>query len=184
MATDTKRTTEAASAGSSGPRALPRERWLRLASHGLAIGLVVAAIWLARVDLSHVPALSVPAVLEITGTPAAAVVAAPAATATSLPLALPTESADASGGATTLTRLADVHTIIPSRPRYDIQHYTVELHDTLFIIAAKYNLKPDTILWGNPALAGDPNTLSVGQSLNILPVDGALRVVQSGDTLQ
>ena len=80
-------------------------------------------------------------------------------------------------------RLADVHTIIPSRPRYDIQQYTVQLHDTLFIIADKYNIKPDTVLWGNPALAGNPNTLSVGQVLNILPVDGALRIVQSGDTL-
>jgi len=30
-----------------------------------------------------------------------------------------------------LTRLADVHTIIPSRPRYDIVKYTVEKPDTL-----------------------------------------------------
>jgi murein DD-endopeptidase MepM/ murein hydrolase activator NlpD len=60
----------------------------------------------------------------------------------------------------------------------------VQLHDTLFIIAAKYNLKPDTVLWGNPKLNGDPNTLSVGQVLNILPVDGTYHYVTEGNTLE
>jgi len=158
--------------------------WLRLATHGLAIGLVLAAVWLARLDFSRVPSISLPAVLAITGTPPSEAAAAPAVTPTAEgPSALPTAPADQSGGASDLTRLADVHTVIPSRPRYDITPYTVQLHDTLFIIAAKYSLKPDTVLWGNPKLNGDPNTLSVGQVLNILPVDGALRIVQSGDTL-
>jgi murein DD-endopeptidase MepM/ murein hydrolase activator NlpD len=184
LTTDSKTTSETANPARLNPRPFPADLWLRLASHGLAIGLVVAAVWLARVDFSRVPSISLPAVLALTGTPQAAVVAAPAssATATPEPLALPTDVDETSGG-TGLTRLADVHTIIPSRPRYEIQQYTVQLHDTLFIIASKYNIKPDTVLWGNPALAGNPNTLSVGQQLNILPVDGALRIVQSGDTL-
>jgi hypothetical protein len=70
----------------------------------------------------------------------------------------------------------------PLQPRYG-DPAIPSLHDTLFIIADKYNIKPDTVLWGNPVLAGNPNTLSVGQVLNILPVDGALRIVQTGDTL-
>jgi len=181
LATNTKSTPESLPPSKLSSRWLPADLWLRLATHGLAIGLVVAAIWLARVDFNHMPAVSLPAVLALTGTPAAETTA-PAATPTQPILALPTEP-DQTNGAADLTRLADVHTIIPSRPRYDIQQYTVQLHDTLFIIADKYNIKPDTVLWGNPALAGNPNTLSVGQVLNILPVDGALRIVQSGDTL-
>jgi murein DD-endopeptidase MepM/ murein hydrolase activator NlpD len=180
LATDSKITPESNNSSKLSSRTLPSDLWLRLASHGLAIGLVVAAVWLARVDFNKVPAVSLPAVLAITGTapaPEAAV-----ATPTSQPLALPT-AGDQTTAAGDLTRLADVHTIIPSRPRYEIQQYTVQLHDTLFIIADKYNIKPDTVLWGNPVLAGNPNTLSVGQVLNILPVDGALRIVQAGDTL-
>jgi murein DD-endopeptidase MepM/ murein hydrolase activator NlpD len=186
LATDSKITSDTTGSGPGngtakpGGRGLPSDLWLRLASHGLAIGLVVAAIWIARLDFNHVPAVSLPVGLAVTGTPAAQVARA---TPTAQPLELPTD-ADQTGGAAALTRLADVHTIIPSRPRYEIQQYTVQLHDTLFIIAAKYNIKPDTVLWGNPVLAGDPNTLSVGQVLNILPVDGALRIVQGGDTLQ
>jgi len=181
LATDSKITPESDNSSKFSSRPLPSDLWLRLASHGLAIGLVLAAVWLARVDFNKVPAVSLPAVLEITGTPSAQAAIA-AVTPTQAPLALPT-AAEQATGAGGLTRLADVHTIIPSRPRYEIQQYTVQLHDTLFIIASKYNIKPDTVLWGNPVLAGNPNTLSVGQVLNILPVDGALRVVQAGDTL-
>ncbi len=184
MATDTQTTPEPVSPGQPKPRAFPPDLWLRLASHGLAIGLVLAAVWLARVDFSRVPPVSLPQVLAITGTPPASAEAAPASSPTAQPLALPTAADNPANGANDLTRLADVHTIIPSRPRYEIQQYTVQLHDTLFTIAAKYNLKPDTILWGNPSLAGDPNTLSVGKVLNILPVEGALRIVQAGDTLE
>ena len=183
MATDIKTNSELHESGRLRARVTPTESRLRLASHGLALGLIVAAIWLARVDFSRVPAISVHAVLAHTGTPQTAVAATPAVTPTTLPLALPTDSKDQSSGAGDLTRLAEVHTNIPSRPRYEIQQYTVQLNDTLFVIAGKYNLKPDTVLWGNPSLAGNVNSLSVGQSLNILPVDGALRIVQSGDTL-
>jgi murein DD-endopeptidase MepM/ murein hydrolase activator NlpD len=183
LATDIPTPSDPASPGQPKSRALAPDLWLRLASHGLAIGLVLVAVWLARVDFSQVPSVTVPSLLAATATPPAAAVAAPLASPTAQPLALPTAADNGANGANDLTRLADVHTIIPSRPRYEIQQYTVQLHDTLFTIAAKYNLKPDTILWGNPSLAGDPNTLSVGKVLNILPVEGALRIVQGGDTL-
>jgi murein DD-endopeptidase MepM/ murein hydrolase activator NlpD len=183
LATDTKSTPETLNRPKRSGRLIPPDMWLRLASHGLAIGLVLAAVWLARLDFSRVPSVSLPAVLALTGTPQAALAATPVVTATPEPLVLPTAADNQTNGPADLTRLADVHTVIPSRPRYEISQYTVQLHDTLFIIASKYNIKPDTVLWGNPFLAGDPNTLSVGQVLNILPVDGALRIVQAGDTL-
>jgi murein DD-endopeptidase MepM/ murein hydrolase activator NlpD len=51
--------------------------------------------------------------------------------------------------------------------------YTVQTGDSVFGIAEKFGLKPQTILWGNyNILVDDPHSLSPGQELNILPVDG------------
>ncbi len=72
-----------------------------------------------------------------------------------------------------LERVAQPHTIIPSRPRQEILKYMVQPGDTVFGIAEKFGLKPQTILWGNyTILADDPHALRPGQELNILPVDG------------
>lgn len=89
---------------------------------------------------------------------------------------VPTENA--------INRLANPFTNIPTRPRYEIQTYTIQKNDTLFGIAKKFNLNPETILWGNATLIENPNAIFPGQALNILPIDGALRVVQAGDTLE
>jgi murein DD-endopeptidase MepM/ murein hydrolase activator NlpD len=60
--------------------------------------------------------------------------------------------------------------------------YTVQPGDTIFGIAAQYDLSAQTILWGNFAvLADDPEQLQPGQVLNILPVDGALYQWRTGD---
>lgn len=99
-----------------------------------------------------------------------------------LPVVIP-----AYGGAVTdesISRLADLHTILPSRPRFDVIQYTVEQGDTVFGIAEKYNLNPSTILWGNyNTLADDPHALKPGQILNILPVNGTYYEWNSGDGL-
>jgi murein DD-endopeptidase MepM/ murein hydrolase activator NlpD len=72
-----------------------------------------------------------------------------------------------------ISRAAQLHTNIPSRPRKDITIYTVQDGDTVFGIAEKFGLQPPTILWGNyNLLLDDPHSLKVGQELNILPVDG------------
>ena len=83
-----------------------------------------------------------------------------------------------------LPRQANVDTNIPTRPRFEIEKYTIQDGDTVFGIAAKYNLEPDTIIWGNPELADKLNRLTTGTTINILPINGALRVVQDGDTLE
>ncbi|HZD55791.1 MAG TPA: M23 family metallopeptidase [Anaerolineales bacterium] len=63
--------------------------------------------------------------------------------------------------------------------------YLVQPGDNLFAIAEKYNLKPETILWGNyEVLRDNPQYLSPGQEINILPVDGAYYQWQAGDTLE
>jgi murein DD-endopeptidase MepM/ murein hydrolase activator NlpD len=84
-----------------------------------------------------------------------------------------------------LIRQVDLHTEIPERPRRGIITYTVQSGDTLFGIAEKFKLRPETILWANyDALQDDPHMLEIGQVLNIPPVDGVLHVVKEGETLE
>jgi murein DD-endopeptidase MepM/ murein hydrolase activator NlpD len=73
---------------------------------------------------------------------------------------------------------------MPGRPRFDVGTYVVEQGDTLFAIANRFGLKPETILWGNfDILEDDPHSLQPGQSLSILPVDGTFYVWHEGDLL-
>ncbi len=107
--------------------------------------------------------------------------------------ALPTPTATVSspefamGGAVTdgVARLADLHTILPVlNTRYDVIQYTVESGDSIFSIAEKFNLKPETILWGNRyTLGDDPHFIVPGQVLNILPVDGVYHMWSAGEGL-
>lgn len=83
-----------------------------------------------------------------------------------------------------IPRLADVHTTIPSRPRQEVLKYTVLEGDTIFGIAEKFGLKPETVLWGNYyILLDDPHALQPDQELNILPVDGTYHEWQQGEGL-
>jgi LysM repeat protein len=83
-----------------------------------------------------------------------------------------------------ISRMSDLHTVFPNRPRIDVSRYEVKEGDTLFGISEKFNLKPETILWGNwYTLGGDPHTLRPGQDLNILPLNGALHVWSAGEGL-
>jgi hypothetical protein len=83
-----------------------------------------------------------------------------------------------------ISRLASLHTIIPSRPRIEIEKYTVQPGDTVFGIAEKYGLKPQTILWGNyNTLYDNPHFLTPDQELIIMPVDGIYYEWQAGDGL-
>jgi hypothetical protein len=62
--------------------------------------------------------------------------------------------------------------------------YTVGAGDTLFGIAAKYNLKPETLLWSNNSvLKDDPDLLTPGMDLYILPVDGVYYQWHESDNL-
>jgi len=78
-----------------------------------------------------------------------------------------------------------LNTIIPSRPRYDIQEYTVKKGDSVFEIAAKFNLKPESVLWANYAQLNDnPDMIAVGMVLKIPPSDGVLYQWKEGDTFE
>jgi len=84
-----------------------------------------------------------------------------------------------------VNRTADLHTTLPNRnARYDVIQYTIEAGDSIFSIAEKFNLKPETILWGNRyTLGDDPHFILPGQTLNILPVDGVYHQWSAGEGL-
>lgn len=83
-----------------------------------------------------------------------------------------------------IVRAASLHTDVPSRPRMTVATYTVQAGDTLFGIAEKFGLQPETILWSNQLILGDnPHNLRPDQELNILPVDGAYHRWSAGDGL-
>jgi len=84
-----------------------------------------------------------------------------------------------------ISRKADLYTVLPVRnARYEVIEYTVESGDSIFSIADKFNLNPETILWGNRyTLGDDPHFILPGQTLNILPVDGVYHMWSAGEGL-
>ena len=84
-----------------------------------------------------------------------------------------------------LTRKTEPDTQTPLRARVEVLRYTVQSGDSVFGIAGRFNLKPESVLWGNfDTLEDDPQMLKTGQELNILPIDGTYYQWQAGDSLQ
>ena len=71
-------------------------------------------------------------------------------------------------------------TQLSEKPRSEIVNYTVQKGDTLSGIAKKFGVSEDTIKWQND-LTDD--SITVGDSLQILPVTGIAHKVTSGDTI-
>jgi hypothetical protein len=83
-----------------------------------------------------------------------------------------------------ISRQVELFTHIPQRARVEVLRYTVQQGDSIFGIAGKFGLEPETILWGNyEVLNDDPHMLRPGQELNILPVDGTYYQWQAGDSM-
>ncbi len=66
------------------------------------------------------------------------------------------------------------------KPRSQVIKYIVEKGDTLSSIAQKFGISVDTIKWEN-SLSDD--SVTVGDTLDILPVSGIAHKVQKGDTV-
>lgn len=62
-----------------------------------------------------------------------------------------------------------------------INTYTVKKGETIGDIATKFGISKSTILYANASIKN--NTLKVGQTLIILPIDGVPYTVKKGDTL-
>lgn len=148
---------------------------LKLGTDLLLLVLVLGIIW-------AVPQLYAYYVISPDSNPALAA-SLPTPTPIPMPPQLPnyeTGQAFNSG----IPRLNLLHTNLPSRSRFEVTQYTVQAGDTLFGIAEKFSLRPETILWANQYTLGDnPHNLLPDQVLNILPVDGTYHKWQTGDGL-
>jgi murein DD-endopeptidase MepM/ murein hydrolase activator NlpD len=143
------------------------ESMLRVGTTVLSVILLGVVIWLVRLFYAQAPAgansLETEPTVDVAG------------------IANVSVSVDTFAG---IPRLAQAHTIIPSRPRQEIVKYTVLEGDTVFGIAEKFGLDPETVLWGNYyVLLDDPHGLKPGQELNILPVNGTYHEWQQGEGL-
>ena len=65
--------------------------------------------------------------------------------------------------------------------RNQIDTYVVKQGDTLSLIAARFDLRIDTLLWANNLTIRD--TISINDKLKILPVDGIRYIVKQGDNI-
>jgi len=112
------------------------ESMLRVGTTLLSIVLLGAVIWLLRLFYSQTlnTGDTVNALQVGTTTPVARIED------------VAYQNEEAFGG---IPRLAQVHTTIPSSPRQEVIKYTVVEGDTVFGIAEKFGLKPETVLWGN-----------------------------------
>ncbi len=166
------------------------EAVLRLGTHVVLVALILFVAWLMREFYGRAQVMNIPnsaaraaplnsALIqpEIQVTPTEATLGLPAT------LTLPdyqVKNSPVSG----LTRQAGLHTEAPSHSRLEVTEYVVQTGDTLFAIAEKFGLKPETILWANQLILGDnPHQIRAGQKLNILPVDGAYHRWSAGEGL-
>ena len=148
-----------------------------------------ATTWLARVGPAIlaiagvlVAAAAVGLTLQSRGQPSAEASAASTPydpTTVNLPAFVPRAPA------AVLTRRTELETKSPRRARVEVLRYTVQTGDSVFGIAERFNLQPESVLWGNfDTLEDNPETLRPGQELNILPVDGTYYQWQAGDSLE
>ena len=146
---------------------------VRLASHAAVLLVTVLAVLFSRVELP---------LWELTLPVAASGLQAAPASATSLFTLGPGQTSPTVSDEL-LSRAVVPYTIIPERPRLDILTYTVQAGDTVFGIAARFKISPETVMWANGRLEDNPDLLRLGQELVILPVSGVLHTVGKDDTL-
>jgi len=90
-----------------------------------------------------------------------------------------------SGMIVSILRRSDLHTVIPNRPSEKVRSYTISKGDSVFEIASRFKIKPETVLWANyDQLNDNPDMISIGMSLLIPPADGVLIQWQPGDTIE
>lgn len=68
-------------------------------------------------------------------------------------------------------------------PRTEVIVYKVKAGDNVWLISQRYGITMDTVVWANGSLELDPDLLSIGQELYILPVSGVWHTVKEGETL-
>jgi LysM repeat protein len=147
---------------------------MRYAGHVLILLVVAVGAWLARSSILEL----LPAQIHINPSAEAQTPTSSNRSAAVLPTS--------SGGKPNafISRSINFKTYLPDQPRSEVVIYTVTAGDTLFGIAQKFNLKPDTLFWSNQnTLQDNPDFLMPGMELYILPVDGVYYQWQEGNRL-
>jgi LysM repeat protein len=99
------------------------------------------------------------------------------------PASLPT-AIGMNAGEQAIVRHIVLKTEINSSTNYKVVEYMVAPGDSVFGIAKAHDIKPETLLWANyDTLQDSPDSIRVGQELNIPPTDGVYYKWQEGDTL-
>jgi murein DD-endopeptidase MepM/ murein hydrolase activator NlpD len=74
-----------------------------------------------------------------------------------------------------INRLTLFHTNQPAKARTEIEEYEVVKGDTLFGIAEKFGLIPESLFWSNKhLLGGNADNLTIGLKILIPPIDGVI----------
>lgn len=155
------------------------ETVFRLGTHLFSIAAILVVIWTMRAFYLRAQQDSVNVPRQ-----AALAAALPSATPTEKAPDLPAFSNVSLTYEAGIPRLVLLHTDLPTRPRNGVITYTVQAGDTIFGIAEKYNIKPQTIFWGNYYTLYDvPDRIQPGQVLNILPMDGTYHKWSAGEGL-
>jgi murein DD-endopeptidase MepM/ murein hydrolase activator NlpD len=155
----------------------PDSRWFTIASWSLTGLIVILAMGFAFWKLNgRANAAPVAASMAITPTPPSVISGSEVLPA----LNTAQETIDS------IRRKLTLKTNIPEdRPRYETIQHTVARGDSIFGIAQDFNIKPETVLWANYETLNDsPDSLRVGQVLNVPPVDGVYYQWKEGDTLE
>lgn len=158
------------------PDSASRGAWISWAGWIIALACVVGALYLAW-HKGFIPGTSY----------AEGSVQAATQTATPIPTTEPGE-ASLPGYSQPIKvdavyRQGNLQTIIPNRPRQDVELYTVEAGDSVFGIASFFGVEPETILWSNyETLKDNPHAITVGMELKIPPINGIYYQWQKGDT--
>jgi len=82
-----------------------------------------------------------------------------------------------------ILRIAQLHTTLPSRPRFEMTTYTVQKGDNIYDIAERFSLNPRSLMWSNPTKIYDAKLIQPGMELEIPPVDGVVYEWHEGDGL-
>jgi LysM repeat protein len=94
-------------------------------------------------------------------------------------------SAQIAGSPALLERDLLAFTVIPDRPRKDVITYMVKQGDTLFGLAQKFSLEPNTLFWANSDILHDNiHLLLPGVDLFILPDNGVYHLSDGAASLE
>ena len=118
---------------------------LRTGTAVVSLALILVVIWVMATFFLKGDASNNLAGAAVLAAPGTVNAQAPTPTAQPPAFVIPRSTAHING----ITRLAQLHTLLPSRPRYDVITYTALDGDTIFGIAYQFGIQPETVMWAN-----------------------------------